>query len=81
MASDRLTITYLNRDGGGFAERHPLEPGTTVEQFVRSRGLKPEDYTIRVVRPQQGAFTPAAGDVLQESDRLSCVPLKIEGAA
>lgn len=42
---DTITITYLNREGGGLAERHTLD------------------------------------DAFQEGDRLSCVPLKIEGAA
>ena len=75
-----ITITYLNRDGGGFAERHTLGSGTTVQQFLKQRGIEAERYTIRIVRGSQGGFTPAAQDELQEGDRLSCVPLKIEGA-
>ena len=79
MAND-VTITYLNRQGGGFAERHTLPAGTTVNQFLEKRDIDPENYTIRIVRGAQGGFTPAADDVLQDGDRLSCVPLKIEGA-
>jgi len=75
-----LTITYLNRDGGGFAERHTLPEGTTVRAFLEKREIKAEHFTIRIVRGGQGGFTPAADDQLQEGDRLSCVPLKIEGA-
>ena len=75
-----ITITYLNRDGGGFAERHTLPVGTTVKQFLEKRQIEANQFTIRVVRGSQGGFTPAADDPLQEGDRLSCVPLKIEGA-
>ena len=77
---DKITITYLNRDGGGFAERHTLPVGTTVKQFLEKRGIEANNFTIRIVRGSQGGFTPTADDALQEGDRLSCVPLKIEGA-
>ena len=76
----KITITYLNRDGGGFAERHTLTAGTTVAQFLEQQHIKADDHTIRVVRSPQGGFTPTHSDILQEGDRLSCVPLKIEGA-
>ena len=79
--ADTLTITYLNRQGGGFAERHTLAAGTTVKQFLEKRDIDADDYTIRIVRGAQGGFTPSADEVLQEGDRLSCVPLKIEGAS
>ena len=77
---NNITITYLNRNGGGFAERHTLTAGTTVKQFLEKRDIDPSDYTIRIVRGAQGGFTPSADETLQEGDRLSCVPLKIEGA-
>ena len=80
MSQETITITYLNRNGGGFAEKHTLDKGTTVKQFLQKVFIKPEDFTIRIVRGSQGGFTPAADEVLQEGDRLSCVPLKIEGA-
>ena len=79
-AGETITITYLNRQGGGFAERHTLPQGTNVKQFLEKRDIKADDYTIRIVRGAQGGFTPPAEEVLQEGDRLSCVPLKIEGA-
>ena len=78
--SSTITITYLNRNGGGFAERHTLPVGTTVQQFLEQRHLEADEFTIRIVRGSQGGFTPAADEPLQEGDRLSCVPLKIEGA-
>jgi len=79
--SDKVTITYLNREGGGFAERHTLDAGTTVSQFLSARGINADNCTIRIVRSGQGGFTPTADEIFQEGDRLSCVPLKIEGAA
>ena len=79
-STDTITITYLNRQGGGFAERHTLSAETTVKQFLEKRQINPDDFTIRIVRGSQGGFTPAADEPLQEGDRLSCVPLKIEGA-
>ena len=80
MAASQLTITYLNRNGGGFAERHTVDEGTAVKDFLKARGVAEDDYTIRVVRVGQGGFTPTADEKLHEGDRLSCVPLKIEGA-
>ena len=63
------------------AERHTLAAGTTVKQFLEKRDLDADNYTIRIVRGSQGGFTPTADEALQEGDRLSCVPLKIEGAS
>lgn len=76
-----MTITYLNRQGGGFAERIDVNEGTTVGQFIQGRGISADDYTIRIIRDGCGAFTPTAVEILQEGDRLSCVPLKIAGAS
>ena len=79
--SDKVTITYLNREGGGFAERHTLDVGTTVSQFLKAQSINADNCTIRIVRTGQGGFTPTPDEAFQEGDRLSCVPLKIEGAA
>ena len=76
----KVTITYLNRQGGGFAEQHELKAGTTAEQFLEAVGQDPSRNTIRIARKGAAAFTPTAGDALKDGDRLSCVPLKIEGA-
>ena len=78
--ADTVTVTYLNRNGGGFAERHTVPAGTSVKEFLQKRDIDANEYTIRIVRGAQGGFTPAADEALQEGDRLSCVPLKIEGA-
>jgi hypothetical protein len=72
-----LRILYLNNDGAGFADHVEIAEGTTVEAFFAARVPHgtPEDYLIRVNRQ------PAARDqVLQEGDRISLTPTKIEGA-
>jgi hypothetical protein len=73
-----MQVLYINNDGGGFADYVPVEPGTTVEAFfgqrVKSGG--PVDYLIRVNRQPV-----AASYVLQDGDRISITPTKIEGAA
>ena len=68
---------YINNDGSGFADYVDIPAGTTVQQFFASRVShgKAQDYLIRVNRQ------PVAADqVLQEGDRISFTPTKIEGA-
>ena len=72
-----MKILVINNDGGGFADHLEVPSQTTVrslfEQQIRSG--KPENYLIRVNRQ------PVASDqVLQEGDRVSFTPVKIEGA-
>jgi len=71
-------ILFINNDGGGFADYIDVVEGTSVPQFFSQQlpGCKPQDYLIRINRQ------PVAQDyVLQEGDRVSCTPVKIEGAA
>ena len=73
-----MRIMCINNDGAGFADYVEVEAGTTVKEFFSERlpGRKPEDYLIRVNRQY------AVGQqVLQENDRVSMTPTKIEGAA
>jgi sulfur carrier protein ThiS len=73
-----MRILYINNEGGGYADYVTVSHGTTVEQFFNERmpGRKPDDYLIRVNRQ------PVPRDcVLQENDRVTITPLKIEGAA
>ena len=73
-----MRIMYINNEGGGFADYVEVKRGTTVEQFFNEKmpDRKPEDYLIRVNRQ------PVARDyVLQENDRVTITPVKIEGAA
>jgi hypothetical protein len=72
-----VKILYLNNDGGGFADYVEIAEGTAVKKFFEEHVPhgSPDDYLIRVNRQ------PAAADqALQEGDRVSFTPTKIEGA-
>jgi sulfur carrier protein ThiS len=72
-----MKVLYINNDGGGFADQVEVEAGTTVARFFDQSlpGRRPEDYLIRVNRQPS-----SADQVLQEGDRVSMTPTKIEGA-
>ena len=72
-----MRVLFINNDGAGFADYHEIDPGTTVEKFFGQNmpGRQAENYLIRVNRQ------PVARDyVLQEGDRITITPTKIEGA-
>lgn len=72
-----MRLMFVNNDGGGFADHIEVKPGVTVAQLFEQRlpGRRPEDYLIRVNR------LPASADqVLQEGDRITMTPTKIDGA-
>jgi hypothetical protein len=71
-----MQILLINNDGGGFADYIDIEEGTTVSKLVEQRiAGKPSNYLIRVNRQ------PCAPDqMLQNGDRVSITPVKIEGA-
>ena len=73
-----MLILFINHDGAGFADHLQIADGTTVEQLFAQRVPhgKPADYLIRVNRQPV-----PANQVLQEGDRVSLTPTKIEGAA
>ena len=73
-----MRVFYINNSGGGFCDHVEVEPGTTVAQFFDRRmpDGRAGDYMIRVNRQ------PVPADqVLQEGDRISVTPTKIDGAA
>jgi hypothetical protein len=72
-----MKILFLNHDGGGFADHIDIDDGMTVEALFASRmkDAKSEDFLIRVNRQPC-----TAGQPLQEGDRVSITPRKIEGA-
>ncbi len=72
-----MRILVINNDGGGYADYLNVEEGTTVQQlFERQvKSTSPEDYLIRVNRQPV-----SAEQVLNEGDRVSFTPTKIEGA-
>jgi len=72
-----MKLLFINNDGGGFADYIEAVPSTTVETFFQEQlpERKAEDYLIRVNR------RPVAKEyVLQEGDRVTMTPTKIEGA-
>lgn len=72
-----MRVLYINNDGSGFADYVDISPSMTVEQFFTEKmpGRKPDDFLIRVNRQ------PAPRDqVLQENDRVTITPTKVEGA-
>jgi sulfur carrier protein ThiS len=72
-----MQILFINNDGGGFADYVEVAEGTTVEKFFSQQlsGREAEDYLIRVNRQ------PVPKDhILQEGERVSFTPVKIEGA-
>ncbi len=72
-----MRILYINNDGGGFADYIEVDHGISISKFFAQQlpGRKAEDYLIRVNRQ------PSSHDqILQEGDRVSLTPTKIEGA-
>ena len=72
-----MRVLYLNNAGGGFADYIDIAEGTTVEKFFSQKmpGASEADYLIRVNRQPV-----ARNQMLQENDRVSITPTKIEGA-
>ncbi|TWU33211.1 molybdopterin converting factor [Novipirellula artificiosorum] len=72
-----MKILYINNDGGGFANYINVSDNLTVGELFNSRvgEGKEHNYLIRVNRQ------PSAADQrLQDGDRVSITPIKIEGA-
>jgi sulfur carrier protein ThiS len=72
-----MRILFVNNDGGGFADYVHVTQGLTVAEFFHDEmpDRRPEDYLIRVNRQ------PVPRDYcLQENDRITITPTKIEGA-
>ena len=74
-----MRIFFINNDGAGFADHLEIESGMTAQRlFERELGrhAKPEDYLICINRQ------PCSRDqVLQDGDRVSMTPCKIQVAA
>jgi sulfur carrier protein ThiS len=72
-----MKVLFVNNDGGGFADYVDIAGNVTVEKFFSQHmpGRTAEECLIRVNRQ------PVPRDyVLQEGDRVSITPTKIEGA-
>ncbi len=72
-----MKVLFLNNNGSGFADYIEIAEGTTVEKFFSQQmsDASPSDYLIRVNRqPVPRSY------VLQEGDRITATPTKVEGA-
>lgn len=72
-----MKVLFLNNDGGGFADHVEVTDGTTIDKFIGQQlpDYKAGDLLIRVNRqPVPREY------VLQDGDRVSATPTKIEGA-
>ena len=72
-----MKILYINNDGAGFADYIEVATGLAVIALFQQQlpQGKPQHYLIRVNRqPVPSHYT------LQEGDRVSFTPVKIEGA-
>ena len=73
-----MKVFAINNHGAGFADTLEVPEGTTIKALFHQMVPhgRPEDYLIRLNRgPVQADYT------LQEGDRVSITPRKIEGAA
>ncbi len=72
-----MKIMFINNDGGGFADTIDVREGITVSDLFgeQMKNCSTEDYLIRVNRQPA-----SAQQVLQEGDRVTFTPTKIEGA-
>jgi sulfur carrier protein ThiS len=70
-----MKVLFLSNDAGGFAEYKEIQPGTTVDAFLRAQGYDPANYNVRVNREEVSADA-----ILADGARCSLTPLKINGA-
>ena len=72
-----MKVLFINNDGGGFADYVETAEGTTVKAFFEKhmQGQTSTNHLIRVNRQHVHS-----GYVLQDGDRVSVTPTKIEGA-
>jgi len=72
-----MRILYINNDNSGYADYINIAENTNIEQFfaIKMQGRESSDYMIRVNRQ------PVAKDyLLQDGDRVTITPTKLEGA-
>lgn len=74
-----IEVTLVNNNGAGLPIRIPVVEGTILEKFLEvSFDNDPDDFTIKI--RANGASVEAHSDyVLQDGDRVSMAPKKIEG--
>lgn len=72
-----MRVHFINNAGQGFADDVTIVPGMTISEFFRSQmaGANAKNYIIQV----NGA-SKSGGYVLNDGDRISVTPSKIQGA-
>ena len=72
-----MKVLFINNDGGGFCDYVETAERTTIKEFFEKhmQGQLTGNHMIRVNRQH----VPASY-VLQDGDRVSITPTKIEGA-
>jgi sulfur carrier protein ThiS len=73
-----MRIFYINNDGGGFADHIDVAEGTTVQQLFADK-VKHGSASSFLIRVNRQAVP--SEQTLQDGDRVSFTPVKIEGAA
>jgi hypothetical protein len=75
-----MRVSFVNNDGGGFTGSVEVVEGTNYSKFFQNQmdGANSANYKIRVTR-NGNRFTPEAGELVQEGDRVSITPSKITG--
>lgn len=75
-----IEVTLVTNDGAGLPCRIPVVAGTTLEKFLDvSFEGNPDDFTVRI--RANGTTVDAHRDyVLQDGDRVSMAPTKVDGA-
>ncbi len=72
-----MRILFINNNGSGYADYVNIAENTTINQFfaIKMQNQQESDYLIRVNRQ------PVPKDYcLQEGDRVTITPTKIDGA-
>lgn len=75
---ETIRVLLINNEGGGFADYINVPKGTTAEGLFAKQigeGADPDNYMIRINRE----FC-SSSQTLNEGDRISMTPKKIEGA-
>ena len=74
-----INVTLVTNDGAGLPVKVPVVEDTTLEKFLEiSFPGNPNDFTIRV-RANGISVDAHTEYVLQDGDRISMAPKKVEG--
>ena len=76
-----IEVTLVTNDGSGLPCRVPVAEGTTLEKFLEvSFDGDPDEFKIRV--RANGISVEGHRDyILQNGDRVSLAPTKVDGAS